>query len=82
VLRPGVARGRDVAVLDAHHAGAMPGCDLRRAIGGSVVHDDDFNGFLQCERGDVEGVQRGRDQTRFVMGRDDEGDHPPIMAGQ
>ena len=49
----------------------LPG-DLRRGIGGRIIHDDDFIRFTRDARGLMNGLQRAAKARLLVVRRNDE----------
>ena len=62
---------------DARIPGARDGCCV--VITG-VVDDNDFIVDARVFCRDVQGVERRADQGRFIVRRNDEGDHRAIMS--
>ena len=68
----GIARGRDMSVLNLNDLSTRPSRDCGRGIGRSVDHNDDFASGSKIANGRLQRVQGCPDQALFVMCRHDE----------
>ncbi len=74
--RAGVSHARDLAMVAVDDAHAMGAGDAGRVVGGGVVGDDDLVRLCDVASCRMDRVKRCADQPFFVVGRNDERNHP------